>query len=196
MGLPLKRLFGIGAILLAAFVLASCSDILPRNASPSIKAVQPLKQATLNRLGEIGATPGSAMMIRIFKQSSEFEVWKQTKAGPFKLYKTYNICAWSGTLGPKVAEGDRQAPEGFYNITPAQMNPNSQLLSVLQHWLSEQVRPGLGPHRRQPDGAWRLLVGGLLLDDRPVGRGNLTRWRARASTLVIRSSRCRSSRSA
>jgi len=125
MGLPLKRLIGIGAILLATLVLASCSEILPRNASPSIKAVQPLKQATLNRLSEIGATPGSAMMIRIFKQSSEFEVWKQTKTGGFKLYKTYNICAWSGTLGPKVAEGDRQAPEGFYNITPAQMNPNS-----------------------------------------------------------------------
>src|ERR1700712_5741863 len=123
MGLPFKRLFGIVAILFATLVLASCSDILPR--SSSLKAVQPLKQGTINRLAEIGATPGSAMLIRIFKQSSEFEVWKQTKAGPFKLYKTYNICAWSGTLGPKVVEGDRQAPEGFYNITPAQMNPNS-----------------------------------------------------------------------
>jgi len=106
-----------------ALALSGCSDILPRNST--LKAVQPLKQSTQNRLAEIGASPGSAMMIRIFKQTSEFEVWKQTKAGPFKLYKTYAICAWSGTLGPKVKEGDRQAPEGFYNITPAQLNPNS-----------------------------------------------------------------------
>jgi murein L,D-transpeptidase YafK len=110
-------------MLVAALVLASCSDILPRDSK--LKAVQPLKQASINHIAEIGATPGSAMMIRIFKQTSEFEVWKQTKAGPFKLYKTYAICAWSGTLGPKVKEGDRQAPEGFYNITPAQLNPNS-----------------------------------------------------------------------
>ena len=123
MGLSLQRILGIGAILLATLVLASCSDILPR--SSTLKAVQPLKQATMNRLADIGATPGSAMLIRVFKQSSEFEVWKQTKAGAFKLYNTYKICAWSGVLGPKVVEGDRQAPEGFYNITPAQMNPNS-----------------------------------------------------------------------
>src|ERR1044071_148163 len=41
------------------------------------------------------------------------------------MLKTYPICRWSGGLGPKVKEGDRQAPEGFYTITPGQMNPNS-----------------------------------------------------------------------
>src|SRR3569623_194298 len=122
MRLPV-RLLGLVAVLLAALALSACSDILPRNSSQ--KAVQPLKQATMNRLAEIGASPGAAMMSRIFKQSSEFEVWKQTKAGPYKLYNTYKICAWSGVLGPKIKEGDRQAPEGFYNITPALMNPNS-----------------------------------------------------------------------
>ena len=123
MRVPFARIFGLVAVLLAALSLAACSDILPRDSK--LKAVQPLKQASVNRLAEIGSTPGAPMMIRIFKQTNEFEVWKQTKAGPFKLYKTYAICAWSGTLGPKVKEGDRQAPEGFYNITPAQMNPNS-----------------------------------------------------------------------
>ena len=43
----------------------------------------------------------------------------------YALLKTYEICKWSGALGPKVKEGDRQAPEGFYIVTPAQMNPNS-----------------------------------------------------------------------
>ena len=108
---------------MALLALAGCSDIVPRNSS--LKAVQPLKQSVVNRLAEMGATRGSAMLIRIFKQTNEFEVWKQTKTGAFKLYKSYAICAWSGVLGPKVREGDKQAPEGFYNITPAQMNPNS-----------------------------------------------------------------------
>lgn len=64
-------------------------------------------------------------MIRIFKQESTLEVWKQTGTGAFELFKTYEICTWSGELGPKFYEGDRQAPEGFYTITPALMNPNS-----------------------------------------------------------------------
>ena len=50
----------------------------------------------------------------------------RTRAGRYELLKTYPICRWSGELGPKIKEGDRQAPEGFYTITPAQMNPNSQ----------------------------------------------------------------------
>ena len=72
--------------------------------------------------------PGPHLQGRI-----ELEVWKQDRDGQFALLKTYPICRWSGELGPKVKEGDRQAPEGFYTITPGQMNPNSQLLSRLQH---------------------------------------------------------------
>ena len=68
----------------------------------------------------------SAILVRVFKQESELEVWKQDAGGRFELLKTYPMCRWSGELGPKIKEGDRQAPEGFYTITPAQMNPNSQ----------------------------------------------------------------------
>jgi murein L,D-transpeptidase YafK len=45
--------------------------------------------------------------------------------GRYALLKTYPMCRWSGQLGPKVREGDRQVPEGFYAIAPGQMNPNS-----------------------------------------------------------------------
>lgn len=68
----------------------------------------------------------SPIVVRIFKEESELEVWKQTTSGGYALLKTYPICRWSGELGPKVKEGDRQAPEGFYTVTPGQMNPNSQ----------------------------------------------------------------------
>jgi murein L,D-transpeptidase YafK len=68
----------------------------------------------------------SPILVRLFKQEAELEVWKQDASGRYELLKTYPICRWSGELGPKIKEGDRQAPEGFYAITPAQMNPNSQ----------------------------------------------------------------------
>src|ERR1700758_1764000 len=67
----------------------------------------------------------SPILIRLFKEEAELEVWKQDRSGKFALLKTYPICRWSGDLGPKVREGDRQAPEGFYAITPGQMNPQS-----------------------------------------------------------------------
>ena len=63
--------------------------------------------------------------MRIFKEESELEVWKQDDSGRFALLRIYPICRWSGQLGPKMKEGDRQAPEGFYTITAGQMNPNS-----------------------------------------------------------------------
>jgi murein L,D-transpeptidase YafK len=67
----------------------------------------------------------SPIILRIFKEEAELEVWKQDVTGHFQFVKTYPICRWSGDLGPKQHEGDRQAPEGFYTITPALMNPNS-----------------------------------------------------------------------
>ena len=76
------------------------------------------------RLSEKGLSLGSPAFIRIFKQESELEVWL-VRDGAFALFETYPICAWSGELGPKLAEGDRQAPEGFYAVGLKQLNPGS-----------------------------------------------------------------------
>ncbi|MEL6736320.1 MAG: murein L,D-transpeptidase family protein, partial [Pseudomonadota bacterium] len=56
---------------------------------------------------------------------SELEVWKERDDGHYHLFKTYPICNWSGDLGPKLKQGDRQSPEGFYRVTKGAMNPNS-----------------------------------------------------------------------
>lgn len=65
---------------------------------------------------------GSPLFIRIFKRENELELWLRDK-GNYKLYKTYVICFNSGDLGPKQKEGDRQSPEGFYQVGNGQMNP-------------------------------------------------------------------------
>jgi len=68
----------------------------------------------------------SPILLRIFKEENQLEVWKQRRDGIYGLIATYDICKWSGKLGPKYVEGDRQAPEGFYTVRPAQMNPYSK----------------------------------------------------------------------
>ncbi len=91
----------------------------------SSKANVPLSSALISEFEQKNMAKESPMLVRLFKEEAELEVWKQDRTGRYALLKTYPICRWSGDLGPKVKEGDRQAPEGFYNISPTQMNPNS-----------------------------------------------------------------------
>lgn len=72
------------------------------------------------RLVETALTAGSQVLIRIFKKESELELWMQ-KDGRFELFRIYPICFWSGKLGPKMREGDKQAPEGFYRVDVHQL---------------------------------------------------------------------------
>ena len=77
-------------------------------------------------LGKKGMNLQAPIFVRIFKEESELEVWKQRDDGHYYLYKAYPICTWSGELGPKLRSGDRQAPEGFYTVSRDQMRPDSK----------------------------------------------------------------------
>src|SRR6266704_2409129 len=113
------------AALAAGVLLAGCNSdeiSLANNA----KANQPVPPKLVADMAAKDMDLQSPMLVRLFKQEAELEVWKQDRSGRFALLKTYPICRWSGDLGPKIKEGDRQAPEGFYSISPGQMNPNSQ----------------------------------------------------------------------
>lgn len=89
------------------------------------KHLRPISDELKSKITRLGMDSKSPIMLRIFKEDSELEVWKQTKSGRYALLESFEICKWSGKLGPKFKEGDRQAPEGFYEITPSLMNPNS-----------------------------------------------------------------------
>lgn len=69
---------------------------------------------------------GDQAHIRIYKRERQLELWLQRDGGRYALFRSYDICYFSGGLGPKLAEGDRQSPEGFYRVGPAQLNPNSR----------------------------------------------------------------------
>ncbi|MGE3646406.1 MAG: L,D-transpeptidase family protein [Beijerinckiaceae bacterium] len=89
------------------------------------RAYQPIPEQTLSLMDKIGTTKFSPVLLRAFKKESELEVWKMKADGTYALLKTYPMCRWSGQLGPKRREGDRQVPEGFYHITQRHLNPNS-----------------------------------------------------------------------
>ena len=76
------------------------------------------------RLNEAGFRYGSAVYLQFFKEEKVLELYIE-KRGVYELYKSYEIAAASGDLGPKIREGDGQSPEGFYEVFPKQMNPNS-----------------------------------------------------------------------
>ncbi len=112
-----------GALALAA-LLAGCQsgDEYVAFGPKHLREVRPAIKAKFTELKMDAQSP---ILIRIFKEESTLEVWKQNREGRFALLETFEICKWSGELGPKIKEGDRQAPEGFYEITPGLMNPNS-----------------------------------------------------------------------
>lgn len=113
------------SMLLAAGVLLSGCNSDGVSLAGNAKASKPVPPRLVAEMQKKDMDPQSPILIRLFKQEAELEVWKATRSGDFALLQTYPICRWSGDLGPKIREGDRQAPEGFYSITPAQMNPQS-----------------------------------------------------------------------
>lgn len=89
------------------------------------RSMEPLPEETKIELTKKGLTLGAPVYVRIFKLENQMEVWLRNTSGAYTLFHTYPICNWSGDIGPKTKEGDRQAPEGFYVVTAKQMNPNS-----------------------------------------------------------------------
>ncbi|AQT48464.1 MULTISPECIES: murein L,D-transpeptidase family protein [Bartonella] len=113
----------LASFFLTATFLSGCQE--SSNLPQIGKATQELPKKLQDKMVAKNMEKYSPIVVRVFKEESVVEIWKQTRTGKYDLISTYNICKWSGKLGPKYMEGDRQAPEGFYTIRPSQMNPNS-----------------------------------------------------------------------
>lgn len=92
-----------------------------RSKAAAVRVTPGLQQALAQKKLQFGAP----IFIRIFKQTKELEIWVGAADRRYELFKTYPICTYSGALGPKRRVGDNQAPEGFYRVAAAQMNPYS-----------------------------------------------------------------------
>jgi murein L,D-transpeptidase YafK len=118
-----SRVVVASALLAGSLALAGCYT--DDGYQLPTRAMKELSPEMLALLQQKNMPKDSPLLVRIFKEESELEVWKEDTTGRYELLKVYPICRWSGDLGPKKVEGDRQAPEGFYPITPGLMNPNS-----------------------------------------------------------------------
>src|SRR5207249_20730 len=105
----------------AGLVLVGCSS--PHYRTAPTARTGTVRTSTLRDMESLKMDRSAPILIRIYKEQSTLEVWKQDRTGNFAPLKAYPICKFSGKLGPKLAQGDYQAPEGFYDITPDQMNP-------------------------------------------------------------------------
>lgn len=105
-----------------ALALAGCSSgKVPRQVKTGSVSVSTVSLMRANDMPR-----QSPILMRVFKTEGVLEVWKQERSGRYGLLKTYEICKFSGRLGPKIREGDRQAPEGFYAVTTKSLNPYSR----------------------------------------------------------------------
>jgi murein L,D-transpeptidase YafK len=120
-GNSVRHVRHILAVAAVACVLPACATLTV--APPHLA---PLPNETVMLLGKKRMEVKAPIFIRVYKEESELEVWKMRDDGRYYHFKTYPICNWSGQLGPKMKEGDKQSPEGFYTITKEQMNPNSK----------------------------------------------------------------------
>src|ERR1700730_2798591 len=139
---PLLRALLASAVIAAAMTLAGCGGGAPVNSG---RHMQPLSERMLATLKAKNMAKESPILVRVFKEEAELEVWKQDDSGRLALLRTYPICRWSGELGPKFKTGDRQAPEGFYTITPGLMNPDSSQYLAINTGFPNAYEPSHSP---------------------------------------------------
>ncbi len=108
------------------------------------KASQPIPAKLVADMRGRSMKPADPIVVRIFKQESELEIWKRDRTGRYALLKTYPMCRWSGKLGPKTRDGDRQAPEGFYHVNASMLNPNSRFYLSFNLGYPNRLESALG----------------------------------------------------
>lgn len=144
-------LFGLLFFIVLQTVKAQTSFIDYQKTYPKVASALKSKEDTLkSQFAKQGLSwPARQIYVRSFKYDSQMEVWiRNTNSQPFKLFKTYKVCAMAGAIGPKRMEGDYQVPEGFYYIN--EFNPNSNYhLSLGLNYpnasdkvLSDSLKPG------------------------------------------------------
>lgn len=109
------------SVLVLLFLPLHSMTAADRAARVEARIGERLRQA----LVEQGLGYGAPVHLRIYKEERVLEVYVDDGTR-FRRFKSYPICAWSGTLGPKRREGDGQAPEGFYWVRAEQLNPASR----------------------------------------------------------------------
>ena len=117
-------LAAVGFMCLPAFLAFAQAGSIPssRRSDIAYETAKPMLETALEAKG---LKLGSDVYLRLTKEPAELTAFVADTDGKFQPFRTWPVCSVSGGLGPKLREGDGQAPEGFYAIKPGQMNPSS-----------------------------------------------------------------------
>jgi murein L,D-transpeptidase YafK len=119
----------------------------PKTNLPDSKRASDVRVSVWPRLQKELAGKGfkatAPIYIRIFKDQDALEVWKKD-GSKYKLFKTYEICYYSGNLGTKTRSGDNKSPEGFYTIGAGQLNPVSNYYLAINVGYPNKVEQAKG----------------------------------------------------
>jgi murein L,D-transpeptidase YafK len=149
--LSILIVFLFGAAALVSLALWNDDAARKSLTSALVRTVPPLRpyldpffgKPIANRLSAAGFSIGQPVLIRVFKEDSLLEVWMQ-RGAVYEKFADYPICKWSGALGPKIREGDRQSPEGYYAVSDKQLLPTSRHHRAINTGFPNAFDAGLG----------------------------------------------------
>lgn len=122
--LPAVAVTALAFLSLPAVLAVAGVDDVPSNAR-SRAAIAAHAPELTEALEAKGLALGAPVYFRLTKEPAVMTAYVQDAEGEYEAFRSWPVCAFSGKLGPKQAEGDLQAPEGFYAVSPGQMNPSS-----------------------------------------------------------------------
>lgn len=154
----MKKRIVVGTVLVAVFLGGICAwqkaridnvaDAIWRKVTAqTVEERIATIEARKPHLKQMADDAGARLVILVFKQERRLELL----APGWKVPHVYPLTAFSGTLGPKLKEGDGQIPEGIYAVTF--LNPNSLCYLALrlnypnaddQRWATQDGRTNLG----------------------------------------------------
>ena len=103
--------------------------------------------------------PARRLVLVGLKEERQLEVWGEDATGTQKLIRVCPVLGASGTIGPKLIEGDGQVPEGIYDIES--LNPNSAFhLSLRVSYPNAFDRERAEEDGRQRPGSDIMIHGG------------------------------------
>lgn len=123
--LSMNKLQLVIFFIMVSWNLSALSVDIPTS-SRAERSIASVEKALKEEFSAQSLRYGAPIFIRIFKDPGVLEVWVESGSGAFVKFKSYDICTFSGDLGPKLKEGDNQSPEGFYFVNARRLNPWSR----------------------------------------------------------------------
>ena len=92
--------------------LSGCSSLV--YAPKAAVRTGTVRSSTVKQMEALNMDRAAPILIRIYKEESTLEIWKQDRSGKFALLNSYPICKfWQEILGRSLCKGTIKHPRVF-----------------------------------------------------------------------------------